>query len=86
MSDATTLLQDRGKNYGNYLTNATISQNLKDVMHEASNWNRLSADKKESLEMIALKIARLLNGNPDHLDHWRDIIGYATLIATTLKD
>lgn len=85
MSDAKEMLQDRGRNYGDYRTNAALSQALKDVMHSAPGWGKLSPDKKESLEMIALKISRILNGNSDHQDGWADIIGYATLIATILK-
>ena len=31
--------------------------------------------------MIAVKIARILNGDPNHFDSWIDIAGYATLAA-----
>lgn len=85
MSDVQDLLSERGKEYGDYRTNATLSQALKDVMHSAPAWNKLSLDKKESLEMIALKISRILNGNSNSYNGWSDIIGYATLIAITLK-
>jgi hypothetical protein len=37
------------------------------------------------LEMIAHKIARVLNGNPDHHDHWHDISGYAQCAAERLE-
>lgn len=42
-------------------------------------------DQKEALEMIASKIARILNGNTNNEDSWRDIAGYATLVADRLK-
>ena len=45
----------------------------------------LDADQVEALDMIATKIARILNGNPDHVDSWIDIAGYATLVADRLK-
>ncbi|MDY0487330.1 DUF6378 domain-containing protein, partial [Pasteurella multocida] len=32
-----------------------------------------------ALTMIATKIVRIVNGNPHEVDHWRDIVGYATL-------
>ncbi len=39
---------------------------------------------KESFQMIANKIGRILNGDPLYKDSWTDIIGYATLIETDL--
>lgn len=37
------------------------------------------------LEMIAHKIARILNGDPNYADNWHDIAGYATLIDLQLQ-
>lgn len=36
--------------------------------------------------MIAHKIARILNGDPDYDDSWVDIAGYATLVVKKLKN
>lgn len=41
--------------------------------------------KKEALAMIATKIARIVNGNSDDPDHWRDIAGYAELVVHHLE-
>jgi hypothetical protein len=30
------------------------------------------------------KVARILNGDPDYADSWRDIIGYARLVEKRL--
>jgi hypothetical protein len=35
--------------------------------------------------MIFHKIARILNGNPDYVDNWIDIAGYAKLVADDLE-
>ena len=35
--------------------------------------------------MIAHKIGRILAGDPNHIDHWLDIAGYATLVAKELE-
>ena len=35
--------------------------------------------------MIVTKIARIVNGSPDKVDHWVDIAGYATLVADRLE-
>lgn len=45
----------------------------------------LAPDQKEALEMLAHKIGRILNGDPDYADSWDDIAGYATLVANRLK-
>jgi hypothetical protein len=84
-------LNERGKRYGDFDTHAIITQCLKDVMHEKiddcpTNWVDLSPDKKEALEMIAHKIGRILNGDPNYKDSWVDIAGYAQLVANTLND
>jgi sulfur carrier protein ThiS len=38
----------------------------------------------ESLDMIANKIARIVNGDPYYKDSWQDIAGYAQLIVNKL--
>ena len=48
-------------------------------MKSGRNWISLSDAQAESLEMIAVKIARILSGDPDFADHWDDVIGYAKL-------
>lgn len=77
-------LEERGKQYGEFKEHARISQNLKEVMRREEGWNRLADDQREALEMIAHKIARLLNGNPDHIDGYHDIAGYARLVEKRL--
>ena len=41
-------------------------------------------DQLEALDMIAHKIARIINGDPDYADSWHDIAGYAKLVADRL--
>ncbi len=80
------VLEDRGKRYGKFDGHALITQALKAEMRISPRWGELSADKVEALEMIAHKIGRILNGDPNYKDSWTDIAGYATLVATELKD
>ena len=42
-------------------------------------------DQAEALEMIVHKIARIINGDADYSDSWRDIAGYAMLISDRLE-
>lgn len=79
-------LKERGNRYGSFITHAEIAQGLKQVMWQnQKNWSRLTLDKRQALEVIADKIARILNGDPEYHDNWHDIIGYAKLVADTLE-
>ena len=78
------VLAERGSRYGEFSAHAMITQNIKRAMYDSPNWRTLSDDKKEALEMIAHKIGRILNGDPNYADSWTDIIGYAKLVEDTL--
>lgn len=78
-------LKDRGSKYGEFKDHAHISQSLKDIMRAVPGWGRLSKDKKETLDMIQHKIGRILNGDPEYLDSWVDIIGYAKLTIDIIE-
>lgn len=79
-------LKERGDRYGEFTTQASISQALKWQMHQTDNWSSLTSDQKEALEMIANKIGRILNGDPNYHDNWHDIVGYAKLVADRLEN
>jgi hypothetical protein len=78
-------LTERGRRYGTFQQLGEISQPLKFIMREHPGWYRLQADQKEALEMIASKIARILNGDPNLADSWHDIAGYASLVDKRLS-
>jgi len=86
-AEMTTLLGSRAKDYGALADNARLAQALKRAMAEhARDMDRDFADDQwEALEMIASKMARIVNGNADKADSWDDIAGYATLIADRLR-
>lgn len=73
------LLEERQKTHGDFASNAEISQRLKGVFEAGV--HRRSHVHNESLDMIALKLSRILSGQADHRDHWDDIAGYAKLGA-----
>lgn len=78
-------LAERGSRYGSFNEHARITQNLKSAMFDSPNWSMLDADMREALEMVAHKIGRILNGDPDYHDSWHDIIGYTKLVADRLE-
>lgn len=85
MSDVNIVLQEREKQHGSFNEHARITQALKEAMHDSRNWDRLSFEQKESLEMVQHKIGRILAGDPDLIDHWVDAQGYLKLAQNSLE-
>lgn len=73
-------LQERGSRYGDFRDQGRITQKIKEAMRTGTNFDMLTPDKKEALDMIASKISRILNGDSEYWDSWHDIAGYATLV------
>ena len=84
MSDIAATLNERGNRYGSFIGHAYITQSIKLNMMAGPSWQGMRPDQKEALEMIAHKIGRIVNGDPDYHDSWHDIIGYAKLVADRL--
>jgi hypothetical protein len=85
MTDIQNILDERKKTHGSFEVSSYTSQVLKDNMRDSPNWVELDMDQKECLDMVAHKIARILCGNHNELDHYIDIIGYCTLVLNRLK-
>ena len=79
-----TVLSERGSRYGSLMSNATISQGLKEILHSSSNWEAMPPDMREALDMIVHKISRIVEGDFNYDDSWIDISGYSTLIVERL--
>jgi signal-transduction protein with cAMP-binding, CBS, and nucleotidyltransferase domain len=82
-----TLLQERALQYGTFAALAKTAQEFKSVLYRelGARNKRLADDQAEALDTILTKIARIINGNADHVDSWADIAGYATLVAERLQ-
>jgi hypothetical protein len=82
-------LNERGKRYGLFAEHAEAAQQLKRVIGiyvRRRSVGFLAADQQEALDMICHKIGRIINGDPDYVDSWHDIAGYAQLIANRLNE
>ena len=79
-------LSERGSRYCKFSDLSIIDQQLKEVLHSAPNWSKLKPHHKVSLEMIAHKISRILNGDPNYIENWRDISGYAAITKDILMN
>lgn len=73
------LLEERQKTHGDFGANARISQHLKAVFECDGCYENLIPIHREALDMIALKLSRILSGQANFKDHWDDIAGYAKL-------
>ena len=79
------LLAEREHTHGSFSATALIAQRFKDISKSTPNWSgNLTDVQRESLEAIFTKIARILSGDPNHPDHWRDVEGQARLVTETL--
>jgi hypothetical protein len=79
-------LAERGSRYGDFLGHAQVTMGLKQVIaaklqHRGKS---LHADQQEALDMICHKIGRIINGDANYDDSWRDIAGYAQLVCDRL--
>ena len=73
------ILIERQKTHGSFELNADISQQLKYIFD--SYLQGAKPVHREALDMIALKLSRILSGQANFKDHWDDIAGYAKLGA-----
>jgi hypothetical protein len=78
-------LDQRHARYGKFQNNAEIAQNMKRLMRLSLGWDALEYDQAEALDMIASKIGRIIRGDPNYVDSWHDIAGFATLIVRRLN-
>lgn len=85
VTDINNVLSERATRYGDFLNHAQITQSIKFAMHTTEKWKTLEDDQMEALQMIAHKIGRILNGDPNYADSWVDIAGYAKLVADRLE-
>ena len=86
-ADVEETLDARAQDYGTFKEGAALMQGIKRLLADhARRHDKLFADDQwEAIEMIVHKMARIVNGNPDKVDSWIDIAGYATLVSDRLQ-
>jgi hypothetical protein len=77
------ILDDRHKTYGAFMDVSAVAISLKQIIRDRR--PDLMPDQEEALSLICTKIARIVNGDPNHIDSWRDVAGYAQLVADRLE-
>ena len=84
-TDVSAVLDERGSKYGSFVEHARITQNIKQAMADSPNWATLPADTREAFEMVAHKLGRALNGDPEYTDNIIDMIGYLQLVLDRME-
>lgn len=85
MTEIDKLLEDRGSRYGDFATQAEVSQAIRKALHDTPNWDTLPPYMREGLDMCVSKLSRILVGDPMYMDNVVDLIGYITLIKTEME-
>ena len=87
MSSIDATLSERGQRYGDFEDHAKAAMAIRGVLFTLlgpEKFDSLEPDQIEALIMISHKLARIVNGDPHYDDSWRDVAGYAQLVANRL--
>jgi Domain of unknown function (DUF6378) len=76
------LLKTRGSTHGDWIAQSATSESLYATLMSRN--PDLSSSQVQAIHMICTKLSRIVCGNPDEPDHWRDIAGYATLAMNAI--
>lgn len=85
------LLSERATTHGHIEDNAYFTEEFVNLASQQTPpkgtiiWYEMNQTARFCLFMIFHKIGRILSGNWREPDHWRDIAGYATLVAERLE-
>lgn len=86
-ADPQSIIADRELIYGSFAHTAAISRALKHAIYCVGGpMSRLTDPQHEALDLICSKISRIVSGDPNYIDNWADIAGYATLIVNDLTE
>lgn len=78
--DRDPLLVERERTHGDFTRTAMLSQQFKRMFRqELQGLTSLDPRQAEALDMIAVKLARILSGDVMARDHWDDLAGYSKL-------
>jgi hypothetical protein len=73
------LHKERGSRYGSWQQQAAVAQAIKQAYKLGNSYDNCNDAVLEKLDMLANKLSRIVNGDPEYQDSWDDIAGYALL-------
>ena len=80
------ILNEREQTHGDFNRTAWYAQQTKQLWNSKDDWLRLTPIQREALDHMATKVARILSGDPNEAEHWRDIGGYAKLAEREIEE
>lgn len=82
------ILKERSEKYGSFEEVSATSEAMQIAYIRGSEKSEYITYcyQSEALRMIFNKIARISCGDPNHVDSWRDIAGYALLVVNILEN
>ncbi len=80
------LLGEREETHGDFIVQAEAAQRMVECVSRSEGWSRLAPWMRYGIQMILMKVARIVHGDCREPDHWRDIQGYSRLIERELTD
>lgn len=90
-TDVDDTLAERGNRYGDFTDHARIAEALHGILvgdtpagKFNTSWGTMKPFQRQALRVIVDKIARILNGDPNYIDNWHDLQGYAKLVEDRL--
>lgn len=84
MSAIDETLAARGEHYGDFKKTFAVIQQIKLALQAGEGWDHMPLERREALEMIAVKMGRLVSGDSGHADSRHDIAGYAQLVEESV--
>jgi hypothetical protein len=80
-----TILEQRGSRYGRFIDVSEVYAQIREAMY-SNGADRYSPSQLHAIDAIAVKMARIATGDPNYLDNWVDIQGYAKLEQDILEE
>lgn len=79
-SKVESILAKRGSVHGPFEAQAALATKLDRILSQNPRFGFLAEAVQHGLDMVCVKLSRIMSGDPHHYDHWRDIQGYLTLM------
>jgi len=79
LGDPVALTQERGKSHGDWMHQAAVGVGLDQVLQAGQSYAGMRPYQRKAVDMIAVKLSRIVAGDASFDDHWDDIAGYAHL-------
>lgn len=73
------LTGERKSTHGDWMAQSATGVALDLAAQAGTGYAALAPHQRKAVDMILVKVSRIVSGDPSHADHWDDIAGYAFL-------